>query len=117
MIDKSIDLRELLSRTDASSARALELFAILNLGLIEALGNGLIDADNALRCFYHVDNCLYIKKIIKNKVANEVMGRGVQLQDLFDILPAGQARREFLRELAKMRELCLKMLETQRSVA
>ena len=116
-MNKKMNLEELLLGVEGASDRALDLFAILNLGLVEALMNGLIDAEDAVRFFYNADNCLYIKKHVKDKTADRLMSRGVQLPDLFDALPAGQARREFLRELATMRELCLKLLEEHRSVA
>ncbi len=45
------------------------------------------------------------------------MGRGVQLPDLFEALPAEQAQRECQRELAAMRAACLKLLERRRFVA
>jgi uncharacterized protein involved in exopolysaccharide biosynthesis len=51
------------------------------------------------------------------KAADEVMSRGVQLPDLFEALPAEQAQREFQRELAAMRSLCLQLLQRRRSVA
>jgi len=116
-MNKKMNLAELISKADSPSDRVLDLFAFLNLGLVEALMNGLLNAEDAVRFFYNADNCVYVKKYIKIKEANEVMSRGVQLPDLFDALPAGQARREFLRELSTMRELCLKLLENHRSVA
>ena len=42
---------------------------------------------------------------------------GVQLPDLFEALPPEEAQREFQRELAVMRALCLKLVEDQRLVA
>jgi hypothetical protein len=39
------------------------------------------------------------------------MSHGVQLPDLFDALPGEQAYREFKHELAKIRSLCLKILD------
>jgi hypothetical protein len=99
-MNKKINLGELLSGVEGASGRALDLFAFLNLGLVEALMNGLLEAEDAVRFFYNADNCLYVKKSIKNKTADKLMSCGVQLPDLFDALPAGQARREFLRELA-----------------
>ena len=116
-MNKKVVFSELLSGTETAPDRALDLFALLNLGLVEALMNGLLDAEDAVRIFYHADNCIYVDKYVKNKVAKEVMSRGVQLPDLFDALPVGRARREFLRELAIMREFCLKMVEDGRSVA
>ena len=45
------------------------------------------------------------------------MSRGVQLPDLFDVLPLADSQREFKRELALMRALCLRLLEQEKSVA
>jgi hypothetical protein len=45
------------------------------------------------------------------------MSHGVQLPDLFEVLPPEEAHREFQRELATIRSLCLKLLEGQRLVA
>jgi hypothetical protein len=45
------------------------------------------------------------------------MSHGVQLPDLFDLLPADEAHRQFQHELATMRTLCLKLLEDKQLVA
>ena len=45
------------------------------------------------------------------------MSRGVQLPDLFDSLPPLVAQREFQHELAKMRSLCLSLLEKKLATA
>jgi hypothetical protein len=116
-MNKKIELSELLSGVKGATDRIQDLFAIVNLGLVEALVNGLLDAEDAVRIFYNAENCLYVKKNIKNKIADKIMSSGVQLPDLFDVLPVGESRKEFLRELATMRGLCLKMLEDHRSVA
>jgi len=50
-------------------------------------------------------------------MADAVMSHGVQLPDLFEALPTAEAQREFQRELATMRALCLKLLEQKRLVA
>jgi hypothetical protein len=60
---------------------------------------------------------LFIRKRLRNKLADELMGAGVQLPDLFAALPAQEAQRQFQRELAAMRSLCLKLLENKRLVA
>jgi hypothetical protein len=101
---------------DASDGR-LALFALLNLGVIESLTNGLLTASDALRVFYNAENCLFVRKQLRDKTADQVMSRGVQLPDLFSVLPAEEAHREFQHELAAMRSLCLKLLEGNRQVA
>ncbi len=95
----------------------LAVFALINLGLIESLGSGVLTATDAVRYFYNLENCLFVRKRIRNKLADRIMSHGVQLPDLFDSLPAEEAHREFQRELSMVRTLCLKMLETSRQVA
>jgi len=45
------------------------------------------------------------------------MSHGVQLSDLFTVLPAEEAHRQLHHELATMRALCLKLLDDKRLVA
>lgn len=110
-------LSALLLNGDRSKRERTQLFALVGLGIIESLSNGLISAHEALRSFFHADNCLFVRKELKNKTADEVMGRGVQLADLFDLLPPGDAQREFQKELTAMRALCLRLLEKKLQVA
>ncbi|MGH7227051.1 MAG: hypothetical protein ACRELF_27865, partial [Gemmataceae bacterium] len=60
---------------------------------------------------------LFVRKRLRDKIADEIMSRGVQLADLFDSLPTDEAQREFQRELAIMRGMCLKLLEQKPLVA
>jgi hypothetical protein len=85
-------------------------FALLALGIIESLRGGAMAASGAVEMLFHGDNCLFVRKHLRNKVVDEIMSHGVQLTDLFDTLSAEEAQREFLRELAVMRLLCLKLL-------
>lgn len=110
-------LQAILTETGEGKADRLAVFALLALGLVESLANGVLSASGAVRSFFTADNCLYVRKQLRDKAADEVMGRGVQLPDLFDALPAEDAQREFQRELAAMRALCLKLLQHKRSVA
>ncbi len=110
-------LEDLLSATSEAKADHLALFAFINLGLIESLSNGILSATEAVNQLYFADNCLFVRKTLRNKLADQVMGRGVQLPDLFDCLPTRQAQREFLHELATMRSLCLQILDSGRKVA
>ena len=84
---------------------------------IESLANGSLSATNALRVFFHTENCLFVRKQLRDKTADAIMSHGVQLPDLFDALPREEAHREFQRELATMRALCLKLLEEKQLVA
>ena len=70
-----------------------------------------------LRVFFHTDNCLYVRKHLRDKIADAVMSHGVQLPDLFEVLPTAEAHREFQRELVTMRALCLRLLEQRQLVA
>jgi hypothetical protein len=112
----AIDLSNLLSSETGATARQLESFALLSLGVIESLLNGSFKAEDSIRFFFHAQNCHYIRKL-KNKYADEIMGRGVQLADLFDALPPDQAQGEFERELGVMRALCARLLKKRQLVA
>ena len=96
-------------------AQQLELFALLNLGMVKSLASGVLSATEAIQRFYHADNCLYVQKHLRNRDANAIMSRGVQLPDLFDCLSAEEAQREFFHELETIRSLCLKLLEKVQS--
>ena len=116
MIQK-YNLEDLLSAASQDQADRLALFAYVNLGFIESLANGLIGATEAVSRLYFYDNCLFVRKVLKDKTADRVMSHGVQLPDLFDVLPTEEAHREFLHELSTMKALCLKLLESRRQVA
>jgi len=111
-----LDLRTLLPAA-GETPRQVALFAFVNLGVIESLSNGLLSSADALRLVFNADNCLFVRRRLRHKIADEVMSRGVQLSDLFDALPPEEAHREFQRELAKMRGLCLRLLGGERVVA
>ncbi len=110
-------LQTLRSDSDATTTRPLALFAVLNLGMIESLVNGLLSASDAVRVFFNADNCLFVRRQLHDKAADEIMSRGVQLPDLFTILSMEEAHRAFQHELAAMRSLCLKLLEDKHLVA
>ncbi|MEE8583393.1 MAG: hypothetical protein V3T83_00925 [Acidobacteriota bacterium] len=100
-----------LSQVGGEPGQQLELFALLNLGLAQSLASGILSATDAIRRFYNAENCIYVRKHLHNKEANAIMSHGVQLPDLFECLPAGEAQREFLHELEAIRSLSLKLLE------
>jgi hypothetical protein len=104
-----VDLDTLLSQPTNQNQR-IASFALLALGIIESLVGGAMTASGAVEMLFHGDNCLFVRKHLRNKVVDEIMSRGVQLTDLFDTLSAEEAQREFQRELAAMRLLCLKLL-------
>lgn len=105
-----------LTESGSSTPQQLELFALLNLGLVQSLISGALSAGEALEQFYHADNCLFVKKYLHNRTADAIMSHGVQLPDLFDVLPAEEAQREFYHELEMIRTLCLQLLVKQRSL-
>lgn len=105
-----IPARMILSKVPGSPPQRLELFALLNLGLVQSLASGVLSPSEAVEVFYHADNCLYVQKHLRNREANAIMSHGVQLPDLFDALSAEEARREFYHELETIRILCLQLL-------
>ncbi len=112
----SVRLKDVLTGSGRSPAKRLALFAWLNLGVIESLGSGLITPSDAVRLFFNADNCIFVRRLL-GKTADEIMGRGVQLPDLFEPLPAEDAHREFHHELEMMRSLCRKLLDERKLVA
>lgn len=113
----TIDLSELLFRTNGRAPRRLGLFALLSLGIIESLASGALGSAQATRLYFNAQNCLYVQKKLRNKIADEIMSHGVQLQDLFDALPEQEARKEFQRELESIRSLCFRLLHQHQLVA
>ena len=109
--------RILLSDQRGSRAQRLEFFAIVNLGIAQSLASGALTPVEAVQRFYHSANCLYVRRTLRSKEANDAMSRGVQLPDLFDALDGEEARREFYHELEVIRTLCLKLLARGRSLA
>lgn len=112
-----MSLKTLLSASESLPAQQVSLFALLTLGILESLDNGLLSATDALQVFFHTENCLFVRRQLREKTADTIMSHGVQLADLFEVLSATEAHREFQRELAVMRSLCLKLLEEQQLVA
>ena len=106
--------RIVLSDSTRTPAQQQEVFAFLNLGMVQSLASGVLSPTEAVERFYHAENCLYVQKHLRQKEANAIMSRGVQLPDLFACLPAEEAQREFYHELEIMRSLCLQILEKKR---
>jgi hypothetical protein len=112
-----MQLETVLPASSERSDQQLAVFALINLGLLESLTNGLISPSEAVRVMFNAVNGRFVRKQLGDKTADEIMSRGVQLPDLFDALPAEEAHREFQRELAAMRSLCHKLLDGRRLVA
>lgn len=111
MVKEKISLKNLLSESNPSTKEQLGVFALLNLGILESLNNGLLSVNDALSTYFNAENSLFVHRTLRDRIADEIMSRGVQLPDLFDTLPMEEAQREFQRELTKLRTLCLALLE------
>lgn len=116
-MNKNINLKTLLAAPGNTLDRQLSLFAIVSLGVLESLSNGLMSAADSVRYFFNAENCLFVHQILGETIAEEVMSHGVQLPDLFDVLPTEKAQHEFNRELATIRSLCLQLLAEERLAA
>jgi hypothetical protein len=112
---QSYRLRSIFSDASGDLPQQVELFALVNLGLVQALARGVLSATEAIQHFYNADNCLYVRTHFRNREANAIMSHGIQLPDLFDALSPEEAQRKFCHELETMRSLCLKLLEKGRS--
>ncbi len=88
-MNKRIDLATLLEGSGKNRAEQVALFALINLGIVESLSNGLLSAAECLQIFFHADNCLFVRKRLRVRAADQIMSHGVQLPDLFDALPTG----------------------------
>lgn len=78
-----VDLHTLLSQ-DTDKDQQITSFALLSLGVIESLVGGAITASRAVELFFHADNCLFVRKQLRQKIADEIMSRGVQLPDILN---------------------------------
>jgi len=112
---KNNKFRVVLSEISGDLTQQLRYFALLNLGIVQSLASGVISAAEAVRHFYNADNCLYVREHFRNKKADTIMSHGVQLPDLFEVLSADEASREFFHELETIRSLCMNLLATKRA--
>jgi len=112
---KSGQFRVVLAEINGDQKQQLRYFALLNLGMVQSLASGVISAVEAVRLFYNADNCLYVHEHFRNKKADAIMSHGIQLPDLFEVLSAEEASREFSHELEIMRSLCMSLLATKRA--
>ncbi len=98
----------------AGQEQPTALFAVAALGILDSLAAGSMTPTDAIRSFFHAKNCRYVRSKLRDRRADEVMGRGVQLADLFDVLPVEEAHREFQHEVAAMKSLCHELLQAER---
>lgn len=113
----ALQLENLLQTSGKEGVDPLTVFAFMILGVIESLSSNLMSPKESVRVVFNFENCSYVKERLKKKAANEVMGRGVQLNNLFDGLPLEEAKREYARELAAMKTLCMNLIEREHLVA
>ncbi len=106
-----IDLSTILSEATKTPEEQKSIFALLNLGILESLDNGSMSAIQAVTVFFHADNCQFVRNHLHDRSADQIMSHGVQLSDLFMVLPPQEAQREFQRELMTMRLLSRSLLE------
>lgn len=106
----SIQLADLLAGIPHTTARRRGVFALLGIGIVESLSSGALGATEAARVFFNAQNCLYVRKKLRDDLTAEFMSRGVQLDDLFEALPREGALQEFRRELTKMKLLCMQLI-------
>ena len=116
-MESVIQLNALLADPSQDRDDRLTIFAVISLGIIESLANGSLSAKDGVSLFFNAGNCLYVRKNLKHKLAEKIMSHGVQLPDLFDILPLEEAPRQFLHELSAMRALCFQLIDNGRLAA
>jgi hypothetical protein len=103
-------LESLVDQSGGTRKQKLAALATVTLGMIEALSSEAMEPADATIAFFNAENCLWVHRQLKSAAADEIMSRGVQLADLFDVLPPAKARMEFAKELKQMRGLCVKLL-------
>jgi hypothetical protein len=116
-MESAIRLNAILADASDNQDDRLTIFAVVNLGIIESLANGSLNAKDVVLFFFNADNCLHVRKHLKNKLADKIMSHGVQFPDLFEILPVEEAQRQFLHELSVMRSLCFQLIDRGRVAA
>jgi hypothetical protein len=117
MTTTPLSLETLLPAGVDDASRHLELFALLTLGVLDAMQAGVLTEEAARDQFFTGENCLFTKRTLRHPDVDSIMSRGVQLPDLFEALPPDIAVQESRGELAEMRAACLRLLDAQRRVA
>jgi hypothetical protein len=113
----AIRLNAILAVASDNRDDRLPIFAVVTQGIIESLANGSLSAKDVVSFFFNSENCLHVRKHLKNKLADKLMSHGVQLPDLFEVLPLEEAQRQFLHELNIMRALCFQLIDRARVAA
>jgi len=110
VMKQPLRLQSMLSGSKSKYADDLRTFATIALGVVDSLAAGVTTATEAVSYFFHAENCLFVKTRLKNRLASQIMGRGVQLPDLSEALAPEAAFQEYQRELAGIRSLTLTLL-------
>jgi len=108
MTTTPLSLETLLPAGADDASRHLELFALLTLGVLDAMEAGVLTEKAARDQFFTGENCLFTKRTLHHPDVDSIMSRGVQP----DI-----AVQESRGELVEMRAACLRLLDAQRRVA
>ena len=69
-MESRLQLETLLASAGDDRADRLTVFALINLGVIESLANGSMSATEAVGRFFNADNCLYVRKKLRDKAQN-----------------------------------------------
>ena len=84
---KPVDFAKLLSGIGGPAGYRLGLFALLNLGVVELLANGALSAVEATRGFYNAENCLYVRKHLRDKTADKIMSHAFNCKICLRLCP------------------------------
>jgi len=106
-----------LAKITAGQEEPLALFAVTALGIVESLVAGSLTPTRAIESFFHGENVRFVKSKLGDKRAVQIMGRGIQLADLFDAMPMEEAHREYQHELQAIKTLCNELLEAEKAAA
>ncbi len=117
MTGSPLSLDSLLPEAAGPEDRRAEVFALLALGVLDAIEAGALSPESARSHFFNAANCLFTRRTLNLPEVEEVMSRGVELPDLFDALPADTAAGEACAEVTLMRASCLRILTANRLVA
>ena len=86
-----------LATVTSSQDEPLALFAVTSLGIVESLACGSLTATQAIHSFFHRTNVRFVKSKLRDDRATQIMGRGVQLADLFKAMPVEERISNFSR--------------------
>lgn len=103
MSRKLFKLASLLKNQALDETDRTRFLALLNLGIVEALSRELIGLRDAEEILFHAANCSFVADACSSQLAQDIMGRGVQLSDLIEALPKEAAGLELQRELNALR--------------